>query len=64
MANESLKNFIRGNGITLWEVAEKIGITDSSFSRKLRHELSEEEAEKIRASVLELVDEIQAERRV
>ena len=26
-------------GVRLWEIAEEMGITDSSFSRKLRREL-------------------------
>ena len=35
------------NKIPLWMVAEAIGMADSNFSRKLRHELPEEEQKMI-----------------
>ncbi|MCD7821782.1 MAG: hypothetical protein LUG64_06195 [Clostridiales bacterium] len=34
-------------GVRLWEVAERLGTSDSNFSRKLRKELSEAEKDKI-----------------
>lgn len=34
-------------GVPLWKVAEKLGIADTSLSRKLRRELSPEEKERI-----------------
>ena len=39
MANEQIRAAAREAGIRLWEVAEYCGVTDSTFSRKLRHEL-------------------------
>ena len=35
------------NHVKKYQVAEKLGITDTSFSRKLRKKLSEEEKEKV-----------------
>lgn len=45
------------NGIPLWAVAKQIGITDSSFSRKLREELSVEEKEKIFSAIDQIIAE-------
>ena len=43
MANESLKLYAAGKGVRLWQIAQAIGMLDSSFSRKLRSELSDEQ---------------------
>lgn len=34
-------------GVKLWQIADVLGISDSSFSRKLRKELPEAEKQKI-----------------
>lgn len=38
----------------LWQIADKLGITDGNFSRKLRKELSESE----KTHVFEIIDEL------
>ena len=43
MANFSIKSAARDSGVKLWRVAEALGMTDSAFSRKLRHELPPDE---------------------
>ena len=49
MCNLDIKAAANEAGVRLWEIAnECLGITDSHFSRKLRHELPDEEKEKIR----------------
>ena len=40
--------------VRLWQIAERIGVNDGNFSRKLRKELSVEEKTKIRAIISEL----------
>lgn len=57
-SNNEIRRKAKEKGIKLWEVAEALKMQDSAFSRKLRHELPEEEKTKI----LALIDEI-AERR-
>lgn len=47
MANEAIKNKAKESGVKLWQVAEKLGIADFNFSRKLRKELPEDERIKI-----------------
>ena len=47
MANQDIRFAAMQAGISLWKIAEKYGITDSSFSRLLRHELSADKKQKI-----------------
>lgn len=42
------------NDVKKYQIAEKLGITDTSFSRKLRKELPEEEKKNILKIILEL----------
>ena len=42
------------NDIKKYQIAEKLGITDTAFSRKLRTELKKEEKEKILKIISEL----------
>ena len=44
-------------GVKLWQIAEKLGITDASFSRKLRRELPYDE----QRNVLGIIDAIAKE---
>lgn len=60
MVNREVRAYAIEKGVLLWKVAEAIGISDSSFSRKLRRELPEEE----RKRILRIIDEIAAEREV
>lgn len=54
MQNQDIRLEAAGAGLKLWQIADKLGLTDSSFSRKLRHELPEEDKTKIRAIIAEL----------
>lgn len=45
--NIEIRNAIFSNNIKKWEIANKLGVTDSTFSRMLRTELSKEKKEKI-----------------
>ena len=60
MSNREVRSHAIEKGVLLWMVAEALGISDSSFSRKLRRELPEEERERI----LAIIDQIAAEREV
>lgn len=42
MANQEVRQAAKAAGAKLWQVAEGLGMTDCSFSRKLRHEFPEE----------------------
>ena len=60
MRNEAIKAARKQNAVYQWEVAELLGIPESTFSRKLRHELPEAD----RDSVLKAIEKIAAERRL
>ena len=52
-----VRKYIVDHGVLLWKVAEKFGLTDSNFSRKLRHSFTNEEYQKIICAVEELKEE-------
>ena len=58
MRNKDLRDYARVKDVKLWEVAEKIGICDSNFSRLLRRELSTERKEELKR----FIDEIEGGR--
>jgi predicted XRE-type DNA-binding protein len=51
MANNDIKTFAKKNGVKHWEIADKLNMHDSNFSKMLRHELPEAEKEKIRSVI-------------
>jgi hypothetical protein len=54
MANEDIKKEIRHSGVLFWKVALKFGCADTTFSRKLRKELPEQDKNEIRSIIKEL----------
>ena len=54
MSNQDIRRTAAGAGVKLWQIAEALGIAECNFSRKLRHELPEDEKEKIRSIIQEL----------
>ena len=48
MRNLEIRESIKKSKIKMWEVAECYGISDSSFSRMLRYELTKEQKLKIK----------------
>lgn len=54
IANMEVRTAAREAGVCLWQVAEKLGINDGNFSRKLRRELSTEDREKVLSIIREL----------
>lgn len=57
-ANKEIRSRAAEKGVYLWEIADKIGLRDSSFSRKLRKELPENEKQHI----FKIIDKIAAEK--
>ena len=57
MSNLDLRNEAKKSGVKLWQIAERMGIADFNLSRKLRHELPDEEKEKIMSIIRELAAE-------
>lgn len=55
--NKDIRSAAKSAGILHWEIADKLGIQDSAFSRKLRRELPDEEKKKIFAVINDLAAE-------
>lgn len=47
MKNRAVHEAFEKSNVKKWEVAEKLGIADTTFSKKLRKELPESEKQKI-----------------
>ena len=55
--NDSIKEYAKNSGVKLWQVAEALGMQDSNFSKKLRHQLTPTEEQRI----CKIIDMIAAE---
>lgn len=47
MKNQDVRRAAQAAGVKLWQIADRLGITDASFSRMLRKELSDEKKAEI-----------------
>lgn len=54
MENLILRDAAKAKGVKLWQIAERVGIAEATFSRKLRHDLPVQEQQKI----LSIIDEL------
>ena len=54
MHNQEIRAAAKSAEIKLWKIADALGMTDSTFSRKLRHELPEDEKAHIMAIIHQL----------
>lgn len=58
LANTEFRQEMKRLGVPMWALADKQGLCELTVSRKLRHELPDEE----KAELLELVHQIATER--
>lgn len=57
MKNKRIRLAMGAHGLKQWEAAEALGILETSFSRKLRHELPEDEQNRIIAVIEQIATE-------
>lgn len=57
-SNVFIRDHARNHGVCLWQVADALGINESSLSRLLRYELPEEKSRKIIAVIDRLAAEV------
>ena len=55
--NTAIREFARKNGITLWQIAVKLGISEATITRWLRVPLSEEREKMLFDAAQELAAE-------
>ena len=58
MFNQAIRQAAKNNGVALWQIADKLNISEPTMTRKLRHELSEKET----ADILNIIDELAKEK--
>ncbi len=59
-SNQDIRDYAASHKVLLWECAEKLGMADTTFSKKMRRELPRKEKQKI----LFVIDSIAASRAV
>ncbi|MCC8090769.1 MAG: transcriptional regulator [Oscillospiraceae bacterium] len=57
MKNQEIRNEMKARGIKQWQIAEALGIGESTLSRHLRHELTERE----KVLVLSIMEQLEQE---
>lgn len=57
MKNKKIREAAAAAGVRLWEIAERYGVNDGNFSRKLRRELPDDERERILSIIGEIAKE-------
>lgn len=60
MKNRKIRERAISRGVKLWEIANALGVTDSTFSKKLRFEFTDEET----TQILQIIDELAKNREV
>ncbi|MCL2775953.1 MAG: hypothetical protein FWD71_21795 [Oscillospiraceae bacterium] len=55
MANEKFRKEIKQSGVKMWQIADKIGISEMTLSRKFRYELISKEKDEIRRVIAGIV---------
>lgn len=58
MKNQDIRRAAQAAGVKLWQIADALGITDASFSRMLRKELSDEKKTEIFGIIEKLSKEV------
>lgn len=54
--NQKEKSFARNNGVYLWQVADAMGISEPTLTRKLRRTLTDSDHEAFIAAVKKIVE--------
>lgn len=54
MANEYIRNEAKKHGVFFWEVAQHIGIADTTLSRHMRVELSSVERSRVETAIRDI----------
>ena len=57
MDKNDIKKCTAALGIRQWQIAEKIGMREDSFSRMLRHGLSQQYEDKVKHAIAEILAE-------
>lgn len=56
MFNKDIRNYAKEKGVFLWQVAEAMGISEPTMTRRLRSELSAEDKQTFMKSIDKLAE--------
>ena len=59
MNNKEIRTTAKNHGVKMWQIAEALGIQDSALSRRMRHELPDDE----RKQIIEIIENIAQQRK-
>ncbi|MBQ6175052.1 MAG: hypothetical protein IJK28_10555 [Clostridia bacterium] len=59
MKNEQLRLYLRGNGVTMWELADRLGVSEPTLTRLFRRDLPPEKEREIK----QIIADIKVERK-
>lgn len=54
MSNNGIRKSAKENGVKLWELADALGVSEATVTRKLRRELPDVEQEKVLTIIAEI----------
>lgn len=57
LANADIRAAARGASVRMWEIADRLNISEPSITRKLRHELPQAEKDRIFSIIEEIAKE-------
>lgn len=60
MNNIGIRQAAKDANVRLWQIAERLNIADTTFSRKLRHELTPDDKSKVYAIIAQIAAEQEA----
>lgn len=61
MKNLDLRNSAKAAGIPLWRIADALGVSEPTMTRKLRHELPENEKKQLLDLIKQLAKEAETD---
>lgn len=56
MSNQEIRETAKNKKVRLWQIADKLGISEPTMTRKLRHELTKKEKKRIIKIINELAE--------
>ncbi len=56
MVNEKIRTVAKKNKVRLWQIADRLGISEATITRKLRKEVPDSEKEKILLIISDIVN--------
>ncbi len=54
MTGKEMRNTIICSGFKIWQIADKLGISDCTLSKKFRYDFSDEDVQKVMCAISEL----------